>query len=133
MLDCVRCGSPTEETVQTLENSVIIICSVQNKFNELQSSGQSPVCLFPTKNACEDFNVTVLNSLDTKVHEIDCIDEVDETQSMCKWHKKAADYVKKLNKDCNTATTRQDWKPSSLWQLVHGSCCVETLIRRPDW
>ena len=100
MLDCVRHGSPTEETLHTLEGRVIT-CSVQEKFNELQSSGQSPVCLFPTRKACEQFNVEMLNSLNTKVHEIDCIDEVDETQSMCKWHKKAAEQLKKLNSDCN--------------------------------
>ena len=33
--------------------------------------------------------------------ELFCSDEVDETKSSNKWHKKAAEQLDKLNKDCN--------------------------------
>lgn len=43
----------------------------------------------------------MLMNLDSEVHELVCMDEVDETKSCCKWHKKAADQLEKMNKDCN--------------------------------
>ena len=46
MLDCVRCGCPTEETVSVMKNRVIQV-SVSDKFSELPQSGRTPVCLFP--------------------------------------------------------------------------------------
>ena len=63
VLDCVRCGFPTHETI-LLNKRVITMC-LSEKFNDLQESGQSPVCLFPTRKACHDFNMKMLNS-DTK-------------------------------------------------------------------
>ena len=39
--------------------------------------------------------------LDCQKHEIYCIDEVDETCSIQKWTKKAAEQLKKLNNDCD--------------------------------
>ncbi len=50
-----------------------------NKFQELCSLDLSPVCLFPTRKACDAFNCQMLSTLDTEVVEIHCIDEVDET------------------------------------------------------
>ena len=61
----------------------------------------NPVCLFPTRKQCDDVNADMLSRLDTEKHEIPCIDEVDETKSTTKWHKKAAEQLDKLNKDCN--------------------------------
>ena len=55
MLDGVRRGCPTDETLRTLEQRVIDV-SVADKFDELQKSGHTPVCLFPTRKACNDFN-----------------------------------------------------------------------------
>ena len=92
MLDCVRRGCPTDETLSTLQQRVIQV-SVSDKFCELQESDQTPVCLFPTRKACDDLN--------TEVHELVCTDEVDETGSTCRWNKKAAEHLQKLNKDCN--------------------------------
>ena len=43
----------------------------------------------------------MLACLDSEVHQIECIDEVDETTSKRKWTKKADDQLKKLNNDCN--------------------------------
>ena len=96
----LECGSPTEESLHTLGERVIE-GTISDKFRELQGLGQRPVCLFPTRKACEDFNIEMLNCLDTRMHEISCIDEVDETKSTCKWHAKAAEQLEKLNKDCN--------------------------------
>ena len=100
MLDCVRRGCPTDETLSTLQQRVIQV-SVSDKFSELQESDQTPVCLFPTRKACHDLNTEMLTHLTSEVHELVCTDEVDETGSTCKWNKKAAEHLQKLNKDCN--------------------------------
>ena len=100
MLDSVRCGFPTDETILILNKRVITMC-LSEKLNDLQESGQSPVCLFPTRRACHDFNMEMLNSLTSKIHELVCTDEVDETISIRKWNKKASEQLEKLNSDCN--------------------------------
>ena len=100
MLDGVRRGCPTDETLRTLEQRVIDV-SVADKFDELQKSGRTPVCLFPTRKACNDFNMQMLNYLPSEVHELVCTDEVDETAGTHKWNKKAAEQLEKLNSDCN--------------------------------
>ena len=100
MLDCVRRGCPTDETLSTLQQRVIQV-SVSDKFCELQESDQTPVCLFPTRKAYDDLNTEMLTHLTSEVHELVCTDEVDETGSTRKWNKKAAEHLQKLNKDCN--------------------------------
>ena len=100
MLDSVRCGFPTDETLQIL-NKKVIDMSLTDKFIDLQQSGQSPVYLFPTRKACCDFNMEMLSSLTSKIHELVCTDEVDETISIRKWNKKASEQLDKLNSDCN--------------------------------
>jgi len=42
-----------------------------------------------------------LACLDSEKHQLFCSDEVDETKSANKWHKKTAEELSKLNKDCN--------------------------------
>ena len=44
MLDCVRRGCPTEETVRILRDRVIQV-PIADKFTELQQSGRTPACL----------------------------------------------------------------------------------------
>ena len=100
MLDCVRRGCPTDETLRTLEQRVIDV-PVADKFHELQKSGHTPVCLFPTRKACNEFNAQMLSYLPSEVHKLACTDEVDETAGTRKWNKKAADQLEKLNNDCN--------------------------------
>ena len=100
MLDCVRRGCPTDETIRTLQQRVIQV-SVSDKFHELQESGQTPVCLLPTRKACSVINNEMLAQLDSEVHELLCTDEVDETSGTLKWNKKAAERLEKLNRDCN--------------------------------
>ncbi len=100
MLDCVRRGCPTDETLSTLEQRVIQV-PASDKFSELQESGQTPVCLFPTRRACDDFNTEMLKHLNAEVRVLVCTDEVDETASTRKWNQKAAEHLEKLNHDCN--------------------------------
>ena len=100
MLDEVRRGSPSTNTIQKLEERLLQVSAVE-KFEELQQAGKSPVCLFPTRKACESFNSEMLDRLDASVVEVPCIDEVDETAGVSKWSKKAADQLSRLNKDCN--------------------------------
>ena len=61
MLDSVRCF-PTERTLMILKDR-IIQTRPSDKFKELQESGQSLVCLFATRLACDQFNTEMLNSL----------------------------------------------------------------------
>ena len=75
--------------------------SVVGKFQELMSSGQSPLCLFPTRQMCQDFNSEMLIELHSEMKEIPCVDKVDETKRTFKWTKKAIEAKGKLNTDCN--------------------------------
>ena len=100
MLDCVRRGRPTDETLCTLQERVIQV-SVSDKFDELQKAGQTPVCLFPTRKACNDLNTEMLSYLTSEVRDIVCTDEVDETAGTRKWNKKASEHLEKLNNDSN--------------------------------
>ena len=78
----------------------VVQVSVSDKFNELSQSGQSPVCLFPTRKACKEFNHEMLQELASEVHEIMCTDEIDQTSSTQKWTKKATEQLEELNSDC---------------------------------
>ena len=97
MLDCVRHGCPTGKTVFTLKQRVITD-SIYKKFAELQVAGNTPECLFPKWKACDHFNTEMFQSLTSKVHELECTAEIDETVSRCKMNKKCRD---KMNSDCN--------------------------------
>ena len=50
---------------------------------------------------CDELNQQMLEKLNTKVQEIPCVDEIDETSSTRKWNKKATEHLQKLNQDCN--------------------------------
>ena len=100
ILDQVRHGSPMTESLKCLKLRVIDV-PVVDKYAELSKSGSSPVCLFPTRKACREFNDKMLSALDTELHKITCIDEIDETSSSHKWTKKAQKQLEKLNNDSN--------------------------------
>ena len=51
MLDKVRQGCPSQTTLQALKERVITTSTV-DKFEELLSTNKSPLCLFPTREAC---------------------------------------------------------------------------------
>ena len=100
LLDCVRRGCPTDETLSTLKQRVIQV-SVVDKLNELKEGGRTPVCLFPTRVQCDDLNSQMLTCLPSKVKVIECTDDIDQTSTTHKWTKKATEHLEKLNKDCN--------------------------------
>jgi hypothetical protein len=95
VLNNIRCGFMDEEIQSILEKRVID-CSVDDKFDQLAKEGQSPVCLFPTRKACIEFNTLMLKKLSVQIHELRCIDEVYETSSKKKWSDKFDDELKKL-------------------------------------
>ena len=98
MLDEVRCGCPTPECIQALQERVIET-PVVDKFEELLVSKQSPLCLFPTRKSCQEFNSIMLSRLKAEVKEIPWVDEVDEASSTFKWSEKATEEMKKLNRE----------------------------------
>ena len=100
MLDSVRRGCPTEETVTILRDRVIQV-PIADKFTELQQSGRTPVCLFPKKRACEVFNAQMLTKTSSPTCELYCTDEIDETAGARKMTKKVVEHLEKLNTDCN--------------------------------
>ena len=55
MLECIRRGFTTEETLATLRKRLIDV-SVEEKFWELSKQGKSPVCLFAKRKNCEEVN-----------------------------------------------------------------------------
>ena len=92
MLNCVRCGYTLNQRVPQV--------SVADKFTELHESGQSPVCLFPTRKACANLNNEMLARLSSKIHDLVCTDELDQTASTHKWTKKSLKTYE-LSSDCN--------------------------------
>ena len=100
ILDQVRRGSPSAESLEYLRKRVIDV-TVVDKYAELCKTGHSPICLFPTRKACKEFNNQMLSALENEVHKIVCIDEIDETSSSQKWSEKAQKELEKLNNDSN--------------------------------
>ena len=100
VLDQVRRGSATQDSLECLKKQVISGTAV-DKYIELCKNASSPVCLFPTWKACQDFNQQMLSALDAELHKFVCVDEIDETSSSRKWSKKAEKELEKLNKDSN--------------------------------
>ena len=88
-------------------------------YSDLQLSGKTPVCLFPTREQCDRINEQMLQGLNTEIQQIACSDEIDETKSTRTWGKKAAKQLEKLNKDCNNIASLQAF---SKWLLQH-ECC----------
>ena len=72
ILDQVCRGSPSPESLEYLEKRVID-GTVVDKYIEWSKDGSSPVCLFPTRKACKDFNHQMLSSLDKELHKIVCV------------------------------------------------------------
>ena len=100
MLDEVRRGCPSSKTV-TLRDRFMPV-SALDQFEALHQSGQSPVCLFPTRKSCEQFNTQMLARLESGTVKVLCSDEIDETTGAEKWSKKAVTELDRLNKkDCN--------------------------------
>ena len=97
MLDSVKRGFPTEETVRILRDRVIQVPIA----TELQQSGRTPVCLFPKKRACEVFNAPMLTKPASPTCELYCTDEIDKTAGARMMTKKTFENLEKLNTDGN--------------------------------
>lgn len=65
---------------------------------KLSEKGTVPVCLFPTRKACDQLNLEMLNKLDTEICKIPCIDKIDETMGTRRWSKRSAEQLKNLIK-----------------------------------
>ena len=70
-LDCVRRGCPTDQTNATLQQRVIQ-GSIADKFEALCRVGQTPLCLFPTRKSCKQFNHEMLEKHGSELHELVC-------------------------------------------------------------
>ena len=96
MLDSVRHGCLTDETIDTLKSRVFNV-SIQDKYKELESEGNNPpICLFSKVEACKKINELMLESLETDKIELACVDVVDESGSTAKFDKKQEKKLEKL-------------------------------------
>ena len=105
ILGKVRCGTLTEEILTVLKERIINIPVVQ-KLVQLIELGENPVCLFPTRKQCDLLNEQMLGKLQSEVHVIPWIDDVDETWSTAKWHQKAAKQLE-LQQHCRVGSCPQ--------------------------
>ena len=78
MLDSVRHGCLTDETIDTLKSRVFNV-SIQDKYKELESKGNNPpICLFSKVEACKKkINELMLETLETDKIELACVDVDD--------------------------------------------------------
>ena len=102
--------------------------SAAEKFSELSQSGKPPVCLFPTRRACDEFNEKMFNSLPDKVHKLMCVDDIDETSSTLKWTKRANKQLEKVNSDCNQTAGLQ-----ACLHIAVGVCDAEKEYQHQGW
>ena len=78
LLDGVRCGFPTDETLTTPKQRVIQV-SVVDKLKEFKEAGQTPIiCLFSTCKQCDGLNSEMLKCPPSKVKVIQCTDDIDQ-------------------------------------------------------
>uniref|UniRef100_A0A1X7V3I5 DNA helicase Pif1-like 2B domain-containing protein n=1 Tax=Amphimedon queenslandica TaxID=400682 RepID=A0A1X7V3I5_AMPQE len=96
MLDSVRHGCLTHETIDTLKSRVFKV-SIQEIYKELESEGRNPpICLFSKVDACQKINELMLESLETEKIELACVDVVDESGSTAKFDKQQEKKLEKL-------------------------------------
>ena len=69
----------TDEAIQTLEQRVVSK-PVFELYTELSSEKPS-ICMFPVRQACNEFNDKVIANVTCEVHEIKCTDSIDETKA----------------------------------------------------
>ena len=77
LLDGVRRGFPSQEALELLAQRVLDKPVIE-KFNELKDAGKAPICLFPTRKACEEVNTQLLATLPAESVALWCTDEIDE-------------------------------------------------------
>uniref|UniRef100_A0A1X7UR61 ATP-dependent DNA helicase n=1 Tax=Amphimedon queenslandica TaxID=400682 RepID=A0A1X7UR61_AMPQE len=70
MLDSVRHGCLTDETIDTLKGRVFKVL-IREKYKELESEASNPpICLFSKLDACQKINELMLESLETEKIEL---------------------------------------------------------------
>ena len=69
LMDEVRHGCPSSKTVTLLRDRLMPGCAL-DQFEALHQSGQSPVCLLPTRKSCEQFNTQMLARLESGTVEV---------------------------------------------------------------
>ena len=121
ILDGVRKGFPSKEAIQLLAERVLDK-PVIDKFNELRDEGKTPICLFPTRKACEEVNTQLLATLSTESVALWCTDKIDEAIAPCKWNKRAQERLKQMNKDCNMT--------AGLEEVIHLAVGARVMLRR---
>ena len=89
------------ENIETVLQQKVIEKPIIELFEELQTIKKRPICLFPTRKQCDDFNITMPTHLTSEMHEIPCIDKVDETMSTTKWTKNGVKRLQKLKSNCS--------------------------------
>uniref|UniRef100_A0A1X7UD01 Uncharacterized protein n=1 Tax=Amphimedon queenslandica TaxID=400682 RepID=A0A1X7UD01_AMPQE len=88
MLDSVRHGCLTVETINTLKSHIFKVF-LQQKYKELEREGTNPpICLFSKVDACQKINKLMLEGLETEKIELVCVDVVDESGSTAKFDKR---------------------------------------------
>ena len=104
MLDKVRRGFPDNQTLSTLSERVFSM-PIKDKFKMLQDAGNSPVCLFPKRDMCKEFNDEMLANLPSPTKEISATNLIDETVTIRrkgdKLEHKVEQKLTELNKDLN--------------------------------
>uniref|UniRef100_A0A1X7V0X8 Uncharacterized protein n=1 Tax=Amphimedon queenslandica TaxID=400682 RepID=A0A1X7V0X8_AMPQE len=96
MLDFVRHGCMTNETIHMLKSRVFKV-SIQEKYKKIESKGTNPpICPFSKVETCQKINELMLESLETEKIELACVDVVDESGSTAKFDKKQEKKIEKL-------------------------------------
>ena len=116
--------------MSTLQRRIIDVSPVET-FLKLQESGQSPICLFPRRAECVDFNnkIKMLRKtclLEVKV--IECSDNVDQTSSTCTWNKQLEEKLDKLNQDCYSTAGLESKLELAEGARVMVHCNIDTKV-----
>ena len=78
LLDEVRRECVSEKCIKILHGRETYPGPNADKFEELMQSGESLVCLFPTRKACEEFNITMRYSTS-------CSARLSKLDALMKW------------------------------------------------
>ena len=80
---------------------------IHQLFSNLQCSGKTHVCLFPTREQCDIVIEQILQGLNTEIQQIACSDEIDENKSTRTWGRAAGKAKKRLQQHCRFAGIAQ--------------------------
>ena len=94
--------APTEKMLETSIGR-ITDTPIPQLFSDLQCSGKTLICLFPTREQCDKVIEQILQGLNTEIQQIACSDEIDEN----KIPELGVEQLEKINKDCNNTAGLQ--------------------------